>query len=178
MHTTTPAKILKEASEPFAEKNGTICIDMAAALAQTENAYTEGQWDYCVSESYDRTGLALLIRRPGIVYDDNNMPSMHYRISCSGGMYSMWILTKNESYDHAELSASVDGRLLSKEEIHHGFRIGRYCGERVYRWINLWQQELSEGMHEIAVYTRASGNRFDRIYMTKGDELPPTDVQW
>ncbi len=178
VHTTTPAKILKEASELFAEKNGTICIDMAAALAQTENAYTEGQWDYCVSESYDRTGLAMLIRRPGIVYDDNNMPSMHYRISCSGGMYSMWILTKNESYDLAELSASVDGRLLSKEEINHGFRIGRYCGERVYRWINLWQQELSEGIHEIVVYTRASGNRFDRIYMTKGDELPPTDVQW
>lgn len=177
VHTTTPEKILAKASEFFAEENGTIRIDMAAALAQTENAYTEGQWDYCVSESYDRTGLAMIIRRPGIVYDDE-LPSLHYRIYCKGGRYNLWILTKNESYDLAELSASVDGRVLSKEEINHGFRIGRYCGERVYRWINLWQQELSEGIHEIAVYTKASGNRFDRIYMTTGDELPPTDVQW
>ena len=177
VHTTTPAKILAEALEPFTEENGTIRIDMAAALAQTENAYTEGQWDYCVSESYDRTGLAMLIRRPGIVFEDK-LPSLHYRICCKGGRYNLWLLTKNESYDLAELSASVDGRVLSREEINHGFRIGRYCGERVYRWINLWQQELSEGMHEVAVYTKASGNRLDRVYMTTGEELPPTDAQW
>ena len=177
VHTTAPAKILAEALEPFTEENGTIRIDMAAALAQTENAYTEGQWDYCVSESYDRTGLAMLIRRPGIVFE-GMLPSLHYRIYCKGGRYNLWLLTKNESYDLAELSASVDGRVLSQDEINHGFRIGRYCGERVYRWINLWQQELSEGMHEVAVYTKASGNRFDRIYMTTGEELPPTDAQW
>ena len=85
---------------------------------------------------------------------------------------------KNESYDGAELLADIDGVMLSKDELAGGERIGNYCGERVYRWVKLWRNELSEGEHEIGIYTPSSANRFDRIYITKGDEMPPCDSEW
>lgn len=173
----TAAQLIKAADNPFAEENGTIRIDMAACLADNSNAYMRGKWEYCLSESYDRSGLAMYIREPGIKFDGDK-PSLHYRIVCEGGRYSLWILTKNESYDGAELLADIDGRILTAEQTGGGERLGNYCGERVYRWERLWQQELDSGMHEIGIYTPSSVNRFDRIYITSGDELPPTDNEW
>ena len=173
----TAAQLIKAADNPFAEENGTIRIDMAACLADNSNAYMRGKWEYCLSESYDRSGLAMYIREPGIKFDGDK-PSLHYRIVCESGRYSLWILTKNESYDGAELLADIDGRILTAEQTGGGERLGNYCGERVYRWERLWQQELDSGMHEIGIYTPSSVNRFDRIYITRGDEFPPTDNEW
>lgn len=173
----TAAQLVKTADVPFAEENGAIRIDMAACLADNSNAYMRGKWEYCLSESYDGSGLAMYIREPGIKYDGDK-PSLHYAIACEGGRYSLWILTKTESYDGAELLADIDGRILAAEQTGGGERLGNYCGERVYRWEKLWQQELGCGMHEIGIYTPSSANRFDRIYITKGDELPPTDNEW
>lgn len=173
----TPRELISMADTPFVEKNGTIRIDMGAALADNSNASMNGGWEYCLSESYDRTGLAMYIRKPWQVYGEVK-PSLHYRISCEGGMYALWILMKNESYDGAELLADIDGVMLSKDELAGGECIGNYCGERVYRWVKLWRNELSEGEHEIGIYTPSSANRFDRIYITKGDEMPPCDSEW
>ena len=119
----------------------------------------------------------MYIRKPGLKFDDMK-PSLHYRIMCDGGIYSMWLLMKNESYDGAELLADIDGKVLERSELSGGERIGNYCGERVYRWVKLWKQELAAGVHEIGIYTPSSANRFDRIYITKGEEYPLTDSDW
>ena len=176
-HEITAQELIAMADKPFAEKNGTIRIDMGAALADNSNASAQGDWEYCLSESYNRTGLAMYIRQPGLVYGEEK-PSLHYKLVCDGGMYAMWILMKNESYDGAELLADIDGTMLLREQLAGGERIGNYCGERVYRWVKLWTQEMSEGEHEIGIYTPSSANRFDRIYITKGNEMPPCDNEW
>lgn len=176
-YTITAQKLISMADTPFYERNGTIRIDMGAVLADNRNAYADGVWDYCLSESYNRTGIAMYIRRPGETYEADK-PSLHYRIACDGGIYTLWLLMKNESYDGAELLADIDGAMLPREQLAGGERIGNYCGERVYRWIRLWRQEIPEGEHEIGIYTSSSDNRFDRIYMTKGEEMPPCDDKW
>ncbi len=176
-YTITAQKLISMADTPFYERNGTIRIDMGAVLADNRNAYADGVWDYCLSESYNRTGIAMYIRRPGETYEADK-PSLHYRIACDGGIYTLWLLMKNESYDGAELLADIDGVMLPREQLAGGERIGNYCGERVYRWIRLWRQEIPEGEHEIGIYTSSSDNRFDRIYMTKGEEMPPCDDKW
>ncbi len=173
----TAKQIIAMADTPFAEKNGVIKLDMASGLADNDNAYMKGMWEYCLSESYNRTGLAMYIRKPGLKFDDMK-PSLHYRILCDGGIYSMWLLMKNESYDGAELLADIDGKVLERSELSGGERIGNYCGERVYRWVKLWKQELAAGVHEIGIYTPSSANRFDRIYITKGEEYPLNDSDW
>lgn len=68
--------------------------------------------------------------------------------------------------------------MLERSELSGGERIGNYCGERVYRWVKLWKQELAAGVHEIGIYTPSSANRFDRIYITKGEEYPLNDSDW
>lgn len=177
--TITPKEIFAQGEEIFREKNGSIRIDAAAALAQTEYARTaNGKWDYCASESYGRTGLALLIRRPGLRFPAKEAPSLHYRIYCQGGEYTLWLLMKTESYDEALIGAEIDGRCLKPRELWGGMPLGRYCGERIYRWVPMWKQRLSGGEHGITVSTLASRNRFDRIYITNKDELPPTDEYW
>lgn len=170
-------QLTAKAKRPFSEKNGIIMLDISSALADNDNAYMKGKWEYCLSESYNRSGFAMYIRKPGLRFDDDK-PSLHYKISCSGGTYSLWLLMKNESYDGAELLADIDGQILEKSEIAGGERIGNYCGERVYRWVRLWQHKLSAGIHEIGIYTPSSANRFDRIYITKGEEYPFTDSVW
>lgn len=176
-YTITAQELISMADTPFAEKNGTIKIDMGAALADNSNASMNGAWEYCLSESYNRTGIAMYIRKPGMKYSDDK-PSLHYKIACCGGIYTLWLLMKNESYDGAELIADIDGTMLSKEQLAGGERIGNYCGERVYRWIRLWKQEIPAGEHEIGIYASSSDNRFDRIYMTRGEEMPPCDNKW
>lgn len=103
-HEITALELIAMADKPFAEKNGTIRIDMGAALADNSNASAQGDWEYCLSESYNRTGLAMYIRQPGLVYGAEK-PSLHYKLVCDGGRYAMWLLMKNESYDGAELLA-------------------------------------------------------------------------
>lgn len=81
----TPEALLDKGRAPFQERNGGICIDAAAALAQSEYAFTSGHpWDYCSSESYGRTGLALYIRKPGLAFTEN-YPTLNYRFVCAGG---------------------------------------------------------------------------------------------
>lgn len=177
--TITPKEILAQGKNIFCERDGSIRIDAAAALAQTENACTaNGKWDYCASESYGRTGLAMLIRRPGLRFAAGKAPSLNYRIYCEGGEYTLWLLMKTESYDEALIGAEIDGTCLEEKELWGGTRLGRYCGERIYRWVPMWKRRLSKGEHRITVNTLASRNRFDRIYITNKDELPPTDEYW
>ena len=54
----------------------------------------------------------------------------------------------------------------------------RYEAEQIYRWIPLAQAELASGEHVLHIYALASGMRYDRIYLTKGEELPPMDTEW
>lgn len=173
----TPRVLLDKGKSLFKEKDG-IRIDAAAALAQSEFACTAGySWDYCASESYGRSGLALHIRKPGLTFS-GSVPTLNYRFVCAGGEYRIWLLFKCNEWEDARFTVGIDGEPVPAEKLWGGRGIWRFCSEQAYRWVPVWQQAIAPGEHMLRIYVFASGARFDRIYLTRGEELPPADGKW
>lgn len=175
----TPDWYLCQGRHIFAEQKGAIRIDAASALAQSSFAYTSRyQWQHCNSESYGRSGLAMYIRQPELKWQPDEAPALHYRVWCSGGTYTLWLLAKFNVKEEAYFGVGVDNVPLSKEQCYNKGCLWRYEAEQIYRWVPLGQIEMSAGEHEVQLYALASGLRFDRAYITKGQEMPPMDGEW
>ena len=175
-----PLQYLSWGMTPFAEKDCLVKIDAATALAQSENAYTTGdKWNYCSSESYGRSGLAMYIRERGLTWDKcDNAPSLNYKVLCDGGDYTLWALTKVSTMEDSYFGVGIDGEVLDKADIYNGGKLWRYEAEQIYRYVPLAYLNLSAGEHLLTVYSRASSLRIDRICMVKGNALPPMDTKW
>ena len=178
--TVEPGFFLQEGEHPFAENNGSIRIDAAAALAQSRFAHADGGlWQHCGSESYGRSGLAMYVRTPGLSWKEpSEAPSLSYQLECEGGEYTVWMLSKFDVMEEAYFAMGVDGHPLAKEELYRGGALHRYEAEQIYRWVPAARCLLEKGSHTLQVYSMASGMRFDRFYLTRGEELPPSDAQW
>ena len=178
--TVTPDFYLRSGGEPFAETEKGVCIDAASALADTENAYREGElWRHCASESYGRSGLAMYIRKQGARWKScEDAPSLNYRAECLGGDYVLWLLAKFGMKEEFEFGIGVDGRVLEKEELLYKGNFWRYEAEQIYRYFPVAKLSLTKGVHMFSVYAKAAGMRFDRICLTREDKLPPTDSEW
>lgn len=185
---TTPEQYLEQGGRIFAEQDGAIRIDAAAALARSRFAWTEqGQaeadastmlWRHCGSESYARTGLAMYIRMPKQRWQGSQAPSLNYRICCAGGAYTLWMLSKFNVLEEGFFSVGIDGGRLPGEALYGKGSLWRYEAEQVYRWIPACRLELEAGEHVLAIYALASGMRYDRFYLTRGQERPPVDAEW
>lgn len=175
-----PEYYFTQGSAVFQEWDGSIRIDAASALALSPYAFTQGEhWKYCSSESYGRSGLAMYIRQPGLVWEGTEeAPSLNYRVRCDGGVYTLWLLAKFNDKEEAFLAAGVDGKPISREHLYGEGCLWRYEAEQIYRYVPLWRQQLSSGEHLLSLYALRSGLRYDRIYLTRGEELPPTDFLW
>ncbi len=175
-----PEWYLERGKAAFTERDGMIRIDAATALAESENAYTTGGvWDYCSSESYGRSGIALYIRERGRKWNEcADAPTLNYRMNCSGGEYVIWALTKFNLRDEAFFSVGVDGNALDKSEVYGNGNLFCYQAEQIYRYVPLAYMNISAGEHVLSICAKASGVRFDRICVVKGDELPPMDSEW
>lgn len=174
---TVPASFYTDFADAFSEIDGDIRIDAARALSNSEGACMSGNWDYCRSESYNRTGIAMHIRKKGIDYTDI-LPELNYRIDVLGGDYTVWILTKSDEQKDADMGIAIDGRRVSDSDIYYGFRIGRYCAEQVYRWVPVIKLSLERGVHTLSVLAKHSNTRFDRIFITRSKQIPPVDSAW
>ena len=172
----SPEKILSEGKSPFAMENGRVRIDAAAALAGSENAYYSGKgWDYCGSPSYDESGLAMMMREDP---EHDASPSLHYRFAAGAGQYRLWILIFTQGMETAHFALGLDGEMIPEEALYRGKRIWSYSSCQVWKWVPAWEGGLSEGLHDLAVYPLGKGIRFDRIYLTEGEEYPPVDAAW
>ncbi len=180
--TVTPDWYFARAKKPFAEREGNVKIDMAAALAQTEYAWAEapetGLWRHCAGESFGRSGLAMYIRKPDLVWEEKAVPSLNYRIECAGGEYTLWLLSKFNFQEESSFGIGVEGEPLPKECLYGNGSLWRYEAEQIYCWTPVARVELVRGEHTISVYALASGMRFDRLYMTNRKTLPPQDLNW
>ena len=176
----SPYELLQGGISVYPEKDGQIRIDAVAAYAQTPYAYTEHYtWQYCSSESYGRSGLAMYIRRQGLKWDcAETAPSLNYRLSCDGGDYTVWMLAKFNSNEDSCISAAIDHAVLPEEALCRGGRLWRYEAEQVWRWIPAAVCHMDAGEHLLTVYCLASGLRIDRICLTKGESIPPLDKDW
>lgn len=177
--TVEPQWYIQQGSSIFEENDGSVRIDTAAALAQSEYAYTSNcNWQHCSSESYGRSGIAMYIRQPELKWQTENAPALNYKLSCSGGEYTVWLLSKFNVKEEAFFGMGMDGVPFTKEEIYNKGCMWRYEAEQIYRWVPLGKVNLTAGEHTLQMYALASGMRYDRIYMTKGEELPPMDGEW
>lgn len=176
----TPGEILKAADFVFGEKQHAIKIDAATAYKQTAYAYTtNGDWQYCSSESYGRSGLAMYIRQRGIKWENaEEAPALNYEMECGKGDYTLWILMRIDQADPSYLAVAVDGVFVEKDLLYHQGKTWRYEAEQVWRWIPFTRLSLSEGRHRLTVATMVSGIRIDRLYLTGKDECPPVDLYW
>jgi len=176
--TKVPADILVAADSIFAEQDGSIKIDAATAIRQTENAFTAGEWEYCNSESYGRSGLAVYVPE-GVIKDGEPAPTINYKVNCTGGQYTMWVYMRCHHIRPSVCKVDVDNVRLADEQMYNGGkRIWRYEAEYIWRWIPLAVTELGAGEHLLTIGSQHAGVRFDRIYLTKNNELPPQDIAW
>lgn len=177
--TTEPAEYIRQGSGVCEEKNGAVRIDAACVLAWSEfNYMTGGGWRHCASESYARSGLAMYIRQQGITWNQEEAPALHYTIKCNGGVYTLWLLAKCNAGEQAGFGVALDGVFRDRDSLYRQGSLWRYEAEQIYRWVPLLKAEIAEGIHDLLLCPLAPGLRFDRIYLTKGDELPPMDGSW
>ena len=188
--TVEPEFYLRQGSSIFLEKDGAVMIDAAAALAQSSFAYADytessgagaenGGWRYCSSESYGRSGLAMYIRGTELSWKETRTaPSLNYRFKCSQGCYTLWVFAKFNQREESFLSAGMDNKPFSEDNLYCKGCLWRYEAEQIYRYVPVGRVSLEEGEHLLSIYALASGMRFDRIYLTKGSELPPADLEW
>lgn len=177
--TIEPQWYLQQGNHIFRENDGCVRIDAAAALAQSEYAYTSNyEWQHCSSESYGRSGIAMYIRQPELTWEAENAPALNYKLFCSGGDYTVWLLAKFNVKEEAFFGLGIDGVVLGSEALYNKGCMWRYEAEQIYRWVPIGSISLTAGEHILRIYALASGMRFDRIYVTKGKELPPMDGEW
>ncbi len=179
-----PDWYLERGKHAFEETDGAVRIDAAAALAQSVWAWTEdvqGQqrlWRHCASESFGRSGLALYIRIPGLRWQAPDAPCLHYRFRCAGGTYTLWMLSKFNMREESVFAVAFDSSLVPQEQLYRNGSLWRYEAEQIYRWVPVACVELDAGEHVLGVYALAPGMRYDRFYLTRGQEQPPVDSDW
>lgn len=177
--TKEPQWYFRQGSSIFAENDGSVRIDAASALAQSAFAYTSNyDWQHCCSESYGRSGIAMYIRQPELKWQAENAPTLNYKLSCSGGEYTVWLLSKFNVREEAFMGMGMDGVPLDKEQLYKKGCMWRYEAEQIYRWVPIGKVNMTPGEHTLQIYALASGMRYDRIYVTRGEELPPMDGEW
>lgn len=135
-------------------------------------------WRHCSSESFGRSGLALYIRTPELHWQEQDAPSLNYRFVCEGGRYTLWMLSKFNVREEGCFAVGFDEERIPGEQIYGKGCLWRYEAEQIYRWVPVTRAELAAGEHVLHVYALASGMRYDRFYLTKGEEMPPVDEAW
>lgn len=169
---------------------------MAKVLSGSGNAFSSGgDWKYCLGESFGRSGLVMY--RPPVsmgegIYreeflknraeavaetEENVFPALHYRVNCSGGSYTCWLLSKFNMREEAFFQIRVDEKDIPREETYNRGCLWRYEAEQIYRWVPVARIELEAGVHTISIGA-AEGLRLDRLYLTKGEDRPPLDTGW
>ncbi|HJA93308.1 MAG TPA: glycosyl hydrolase 115 family protein [Candidatus Eisenbergiella merdipullorum] len=176
----SPQHYLSAGKAVFEERSGMIRINAAAALAKSEYAYpSDGRWQYCAGETYGRSGLAMYLRHAGTEWEDaKEAPCLNYWIYAEGGNYVIWLLCRFGVGEEARVLVGVDGEVFEPTESHKNGSLWRYEAEQVYRWVPMAVTDLARGDHTVQIYAMASGMRFERICLMKGDALPPSDLEW
>jgi hypothetical protein len=180
--------IIKEfGSGIFIENDGIVAIEAEYALENSDNAYLTASkdgsnilWSHLQADTNGRTGFAMHVSQPEILWEDpENAPGMNYRINISNaGVYRVWMLIRHYNNKSDSCYLSLDGQVRSLSEQFGKGNLHTYNTSQVYYWCLISDLEISSGEHIFSILARKSQLRVDRIYLTKGDELPPLDAQW
>lgn len=168
----------------FQENNGVLAIEAELALENSKNAYlTQGSdgsvWSHTQSESAGKSGMAMLVRGYNLFFECGSTPSMNYRIQIqNSGLYHIWLLVKFDDDRTDSCCFALDGKVQGIEEQFSKGGLFTYSMKQRWNWQTVSDMEVTEGEHIFSILARKSGLCIDRIYITAGDELPPTDDKW
>lgn len=171
----------------FVEANGIVGLEAEYALENSKNAYITSSkdgrnitWSHLQAETNGRTGFAMHVSCPAIIWEDaENAPAMHYKMRINApGTYHIWMLIRHYNSQSDSCYLSLDGKVRPLSEQFGNGNLNTYNTQQVYYWRLLSDMELHKGEHVFSIIARKSELRVDRIYLTKGNELPPVDAEW
>ena len=133
--------------------------------------------------SHSDTDWCNSVGRPAVCGKEEGLkapdaPSLNFRIRCRGGEYTLWMLSKFNTQEEGFFAVGFDGVPLPQESLYGNGGLWRYEAEQIYCWVPVACKELKAGEHVLQVYALASGMRYDRFYLTTGEEQPPLDTEW
>ena len=183
-----PKDILREfGSGTFVEAGGVLAIEAEYAFADSDDAFLtpagDGSgltWSHLQAETNGRTGLAMHVAPPGLLWEDPaTAPGLHYRVNIgTPGQYRIWLHMRHYNNQSDSCYLAVDGAARPLEEQPRRGNHHTYNTAYVYYWCYMSELELTAGEHILSILARKSQLRVDRIYLTLGDELPPVDADW
>ena len=77
--------------------------------------------------------------------------------------------------EDAPRAVGVDGTMQPRAAQYGGGAFFTYSSQFLWVWTLLSEMEIPAGEHVFSAAAVRSGLRIDRIYLTKGRELPPDD---
>ena len=163
----------------FSERDGTLCLEAEYALEESRSAWLTADGagirrEHLQAETDGGSGLAMYVERRGLFWEEGG-PAMHYRCRFSGGKYYVWLLTRFDDATEDACAVGVDGRMQPRAAQYGGGAFFTYSSQFLWVWTLLSEMEIPAGEHVFSVAAVRSGLRIDRIYLTKGRELPPDD---
>ena len=169
------SEIVKSGSAAAKVQAGVLRIEAASVLAQSDYAYTRNyEWSYCNSPSHAETGLAMYIRDENLSFEENeNAPSLNYKINTTGGKYTICVRAFMWGNNTSHFTIGLDNNIIPEKSLYNGKAIWRYSNEMTWKWIPVYELDITEGTHALSIYSLSSRLRIEQIYLTKGDELPP-----
>lgn len=72
----------------------------------------------------------------------------------------------------------IDGKYQPRSERYGRGGFFTYSSQFLWVWTLLSEVEIAAGEHVFSLAAVKSGLRIDRIYLTKGRELPPDDARF
>ncbi|NRG43064.1 glycosyl hydrolase 115 family protein [Rathayibacter sp. VKM Ac-2835] len=168
------------------ESEGIIAFDAETVLEQSASAWSTADtsstwtWSHTAAETGNGSGLAMHVRTRGLRWDDStHAPGLHYALTVgTAGRYRAWLLVKFDNDQDDSCVLAVDGTPQPLEKQFSGAEMCAYGLRQRWIWVAVSDIDLLAGPHTFSVLARKSALRVDRIYLTLGDELPPTDASW
>lgn len=147
------------------EKEDAIIIETLGAYTGSKYATMKGAWDYSTGVTYGRTNMALYFRGRGLSFTEETAPSLEYDFLAEGGSYTIYALMKYSENKASRIHIDIDGEPMKSHWTNE--RPWRYEGEQPFRYVPLFNCELSQGMHRLKATIYASNLRIEKFVIKK-----------
>lgn len=176
----------------FEGEGGKVAIEAEYALEDSRNAWLtpsvpdgNRRWRHTQAETDGETGLAMICdwgtdTADRQKVDPHHAAGMHYRFRINeAGNYILWLLMKFEDTDSDFCRIGMDGRMWALSQMYaSGDGFFTYSMKQRWHWRAVGGAKLTQGIHLLSIYGTKPGLRIDRIYLSKGSEWPPVDIEW
>lgn len=134
-------------------------------------------WEHLYAETDGGTGLSMMVEEPNLYWEKDG-PALHFRGLFTGGKYYVWLLMRFDDPSNDACMVGIDGTMQPRAEQYGRGGFFTYSSQFLWVWTLLSEVEIAAGEHVFSLAAVKSGLRIDRIYLTKGRELPPDDAHF